>query len=275
MKLPLRLALAVLALCATTLAAVLAVAVVMWIDFDAAERAAASALLQTRVVALSTLMLLVAAAIAIVFAPALRRLFGGPAKLAEEARILLGAHRAHRVRTSGDADLARLRARSTRWRPADAPAADAQRRSASRRPRSQRSAAALAALISELAQGHRRIDLRAPASCCTTTARGCSRGAAVTYGWLTVTADRNGWTGHLAASVIARDTGQDRATVVRHLAQLKKDGWVESHGVKDPRGAQYRLPQHPLPDARMRQRPPIHGARMRLPLGARMRHRNR
>ena len=63
----------------------------------------------------------------------------------------------------------------------------------------------------------------------------------------TVNADRNGWTGHLAASVIARDTGQDRATIVRHLAQLKKDGWVESHGVKDPRGALYRLPQHPLP----------------------------
>ena len=105
MKQPLRLALALFALCAIVLAAVLTVALAIWADFDAAERAAASALLQTRDVALVALLLLVAAATAIVFAPALRRLFGGPAKLAEEARILLGAHRGHRVRAGGDADL--------------------------------------------------------------------------------------------------------------------------------------------------------------------------
>ena len=154
MKLPLRLALAVLALCATTLAAVLAVAVVMWIDFDAAERAAASALLQTRVVALLTLMLLVAAAIAIVFAPALRRLFGGPAKLAEEARILLGAHRAHRMRASDDADLGSIaRTLNTLADQRDALAGDVQRQVRESQATLEEERNRLAALISELAQG--------------------------------------------------------------------------------------------------------------------------
>ncbi|HSC01446.1 MAG TPA: exonuclease domain-containing protein, partial [Burkholderiaceae bacterium] len=154
MKLPLRLALALLALCTTVLAAVLAVAVAMWADFDAAERAAASALLQTRDVALVALLLLVAAATAIVFAPTLRRLFGGPARLAEEARILLDAHRAHRVRPGGDADLGSIaRTLNTLADQRDALAGDVQRQVRESQATLEEERNRLAALVSELAQG--------------------------------------------------------------------------------------------------------------------------
>jgi DNA polymerase-3 subunit epsilon len=154
MKQPLRLVLAVLALCSTVLAAVLAVAAVMWFSFDAAERAAASALLQPREVALATLLLLVVAAIAIVFTPALRWLFGGPARLAEEARILLGAHRAHRVRASGDADLGSIaRTLNALADQRDALAGDVQRQIRESQATLEEERNRLAALVSELAQG--------------------------------------------------------------------------------------------------------------------------
>jgi DNA polymerase-3 subunit epsilon len=154
MKLPLRLALALLALCTTVLAAVLAVAVAMWADFDAAERAAALALLQTRDVAVVALLLLVAAATAIVFAPALRRLFKGPARLAEEARILLDAHRAHRVRPGRDADLGSIaRTLNTLADQRDALAGDVQRQVRESQATLEEERNRLAALVSELAQG--------------------------------------------------------------------------------------------------------------------------
>ena len=154
MKLQLKLALAVLALCATGLATVLVVATAMWVDFDAAERAAASALLQTRVVALSAVLLLVAAATAIVLAPALRRLFGGPARLAEEARILLDAHRGHRVRASRDADLGSIaRTLNTLADQRDALAGDVQRHVRESQAKLEEERNRLAALVSELAQG--------------------------------------------------------------------------------------------------------------------------
>jgi DNA polymerase-3 subunit epsilon len=154
MKLPLRLALAVLALCATVLTAVLAVAAAMWIDFDATERAAATALLQPRAVALVVLLLLVAAATAIVSAPALRRLLGGAAKLAEEAHILLGAHRAHRVRASGDAALGSIaRTLNALADQRDALAGDVQRQVRESQASLEEERNRLAALVSELAQG--------------------------------------------------------------------------------------------------------------------------
>jgi DNA polymerase-3 subunit epsilon len=154
MKLPLRLALALLALCATVLAAVLAVALLAWIDFDAAERSAAAALLQPRVVALVMLMLVVAAATAVVFAPILRRLFGRPARLAQEARILLDAHRAHRVRPNGDADLASIaHTLNALADQRDVLAGDVQRQIRESQATLEEERNRLAALVSELAQG--------------------------------------------------------------------------------------------------------------------------
>ncbi|MCW5659737.1 MAG: 3'-5' exoribonuclease [Burkholderiaceae bacterium] len=154
MKLRLRLALALLALCTTVLAAVLAVAAAAWFDLDAAERATASALLQTRAVALLVVLLLVVAATAIAFAPVLRRLFGGPAKLAQEARILLDAHRAHRVPTSGDAELGAIaRTLNALADQRDALAGDVQRQVRESQATLEEERNRLAALVSELAQG--------------------------------------------------------------------------------------------------------------------------
>jgi DNA polymerase-3 subunit epsilon len=150
----LRLALALLALCTTVLAAVLAVAAVAWFDLDAAERATALALLQTRAVALLVVLLLVVAATAIAFAPVLRRLFGGPAKLAQEARILLDAHRAHRVPTSGDAELGAIaRTLNALADQRDALAGDVQRQVRESQATLEEERNRLAALVSELAQG--------------------------------------------------------------------------------------------------------------------------
>lgn len=149
-----RLALAVASICAAVLAAIAAVAGALWADFDAAERAASAALLEARLVSVLALLTLVAAVTAIAFAPFVRRLFGGPARLAEETRLLLDANRAWRLRPVGPTELDAL-ARSINQLAdqRDALQTDVERRIRESQAALEEERNRLAALVAELAQG--------------------------------------------------------------------------------------------------------------------------
>ena len=100
-----KLALTVGLLCVTVLAAIAGVAGALWAALDASERAAAGALLAPRLPFVFLLLAIAAGAVAFIVAPFVRAYLAGPAKLAEQARIVLSANRAYRVDETETAEL--------------------------------------------------------------------------------------------------------------------------------------------------------------------------
>ncbi len=149
-----KLAIAVGLLCLTVLAAIALLAAALWTDLDPAERAAAGALVEPRGFLVFLLLAIAAAAIALVVAPFVRDYLAGPAKLAEQARILLGANRAYRVEASDTAELAALaRSFNELADQRDALYTDVERQVREARAKLEEERNRLSALVSELAQG--------------------------------------------------------------------------------------------------------------------------
>lgn len=154
MAVRLKVAVAVTLLCVTVVAAIVAVAGMLWVDFDAAERAAAGALLEARAVQVVLLLLVAALAAAFVFTPFVRDHVAGAAKLAEQVRIVLGANRGWRVQQADTAELdalARLVNQLADQR--DALQTDVERQIRESQAKLEEERNRLAALVSELAEG--------------------------------------------------------------------------------------------------------------------------
>ncbi len=154
MRAPVKLALAVGLLCLAVLAAIAGVAGALWAALGAGERAAAGALLAPRLPLIMLLLAIAAGAAAFIFMPFVRAHLAGPAKLAEQARIVLDANRAYRVQETDTAELDALaRVLNELADQRDALQTDVERQIRESQTKLEEEKNRLAALISELAQG--------------------------------------------------------------------------------------------------------------------------
>ncbi len=149
-----KVALAVGTLCVTLLVAIAGVAGALWADLNEHERAALRTLLEPHDVILVLALAIVGGALGFVAAPFARIYLAGPAKLAEQARIMLGANRAFRVRASDTAELETLaQAFNELANQRDALRSDIERQIRESQAKLEEERNRLAALVSELAQG--------------------------------------------------------------------------------------------------------------------------
>ena len=149
-----KLALTVGLLCLTVLAAIVGVAGALWAALDTNERATAGALLAPRLPLVFLLLAIASGAVAFIVAPFVRAYLAGPAKLAEQARIVLNANRAYRVAETETAELDALaRVLNELADQRDALHVDVERQIRESQAKLEEEKNRLAALISELAQG--------------------------------------------------------------------------------------------------------------------------
>ena len=149
-----KLALTVGSLCLVVLAAIAGVLGALWVDLGIEERVALGRLLAHHAVIIVLGLLMVGGALAFLAAPLLRTYLTGPAKLAEQARIMVGANRNFRVQQSDTAELGALaRALNELADQRDALQTDVERQIRESQAKLEEEKNRLAALMSELAQG--------------------------------------------------------------------------------------------------------------------------
>ncbi len=154
MSLRTKAALALCAACLVLLGAFAGVAGAVWADLDAQERAALAALLEPHSVIVVLALAMACGALAFLAAPIVRVYLGGPARLAEQARLVLGANRAYRVRDAASAELDSLaQAFNELADQRDALHSDVERQVRESRTKLEEERNRLAALMAELAQG--------------------------------------------------------------------------------------------------------------------------
>lgn len=154
MSVRMKIALAVGALCLTLLAGIVGVAGALWADLNGQERALLRALLEAHEVIVVLGLAGVGGVLGFIAAPFARTYLGGPAKLAEHARITLGVNRAHRVRGSDTAELESLaEAFNELADQRDALQTGVERQIRESQTKLEEERNRLAALVAELAQG--------------------------------------------------------------------------------------------------------------------------
>lgn len=154
MSVRIKAALAVGGLCLALFAAIAGVAGALWADLNGEERAALGALLEPHGVIIVLALAITAGALAFLAMPVARIYLAGPAKLAEQARIMLGANRTYRVREAASAELDALaRLLNALAGQRDALQSDVERQIRESQAKLEEERNRLAALMSELAQG--------------------------------------------------------------------------------------------------------------------------
>lgn len=154
MRARVKLALTVGLLCLVVLAAIAGVAGALWADLGAEERAALSRLLGRHAVIIVLGLLMAGGALAFLAAPFMRGYLAGPAKLAEQGRIMVGANRAFRVQQTDTAELGALaHVLNELADQRDALQTDVERQIRESQAKLEEEKNRLAALVSELAQG--------------------------------------------------------------------------------------------------------------------------
>ena len=154
MRARVKLALTVGSLCLVVLAAIAGVWGALWADLGIEERAAFGRLLGRHAVIIVLGLLMAGGAVAFLAAPFVRAYLAGPAKLAEQGRIMVGANRAHRVQQTDTAELDALaRVLNELADQRDALQRDVERQILESQAKLEEEKNRLAALMSELAQG--------------------------------------------------------------------------------------------------------------------------
>ncbi|MFZ2651555.1 MAG: exonuclease domain-containing protein [Burkholderiaceae bacterium] len=154
MKLRIKAALAAGVLCMTLFAGIAGVAAAIWADLNGPERIMLGALLEAHAVIVVLGLAVAAGTLGFIAAPLGRIYLGGPAKLAEQARIMLGANRRYRLRGAGTAELETLAETINELADQrDALQSDVERQIRESQATLEEEKNRLAALVSELAQG--------------------------------------------------------------------------------------------------------------------------
>ncbi len=154
MNIRLKVALAVGGLSMSLFASIAGIALAIGFGLDGGERAALNTLLEPHAVIIVLALAIAGATLAFLATPLVRLYLAGPAKLAEQARIVLGANRAHRLRGGDSAELDTLADLVNQLADQrDTLHIDVERRIRESQAELEEEKNRLAALVSELAEG--------------------------------------------------------------------------------------------------------------------------